>query len=265
MLRPVDLFYWFVFRLCRLLEHFTGRAEMISKNRSELASWKKKLTSLYPKWYDGEISLVGVPPPEKDELITASGDKMKNAAMAWNLKFQQRKYLADLRLSKDAFAGKVICDLGAGPHPNALCFEGCEVYGTDHLMDEYRRIGYPMEEYGGRYHFVDGKLEKMPFEEGFFDAVIAVNSLDHIDDLAEASMEIRRVLKRNGLIRFIVEYHEPDLNEPIELNDDVMLHHFNWVAGFHKVHESRTDWSWGGPKEGAEAHSERRFALWSNF
>jgi ubiquinone/menaquinone biosynthesis C-methylase UbiE len=132
-------------------------------------------------------------------------------------------------------------------------------------MDEYRRVGYPMEEYYERYHFVDSKLEKMPFEDGFFDAVIAVNSLDHIDDLAAASMEIRRILKRNGLVRFIVEYHQPVLNEPIELNDNMMHHHFNWIAGFRKVHETRTDWSWCGPKEGAEERPDRRFALWSNF
>ena len=35
----------------------------------------------------------------------------------------------------------------------------------------------------------------MPFEDGFFDAVISVNAIDHVNDFAETAKEIKRVLK----------------------------------------------------------------------
>ena len=74
-----------------------------------------------------------------------------------------------------------VLDVGSGPFPSALCFQGCDIYNLDPLMDKYIAAGYPLHCYESRARFVQAKAEAIPFEDGFFDAVISVNAIDHVD------------------------------------------------------------------------------------
>ena len=76
-------------------------------------------------------------------------------------------------------------------------FEGCkEKYCVDHLIEKYQELGYPQKDFFNDVDFVNSKSESMPFENGYLDAVISVNALDHVDDFEKTSTEIKRVLKK---------------------------------------------------------------------
>lgn len=90
------------------------------------------------------------------------------------------------------------------------------------------------------YMFHCASAEKMPFADAFFDAVISVNAIDHVDDFAAVALEIKRILKSNGLFCMHVHYHRATKCEPIELNDQVFIKHYSWVSNLRNGFESRT-------------------------
>lgn len=206
---------------------------LANKNFAELYFWKVELEN-YLQWYNGKIDLYGIKSPRKNQKIVSFGSDLSNSVATWNKVFQERKYLNDLRLSKDAFINHRVCDIGSGPLPSALCFEKCDIYGTDHLIKEYGRIGFPMNVYENRYHFIDSKSETMPYPDNYFDAVISVNAIDHVDNFALTVLEIKRVLKENGKVRIHMHYHSRTDTEPIELSDKMVKGSFKWLKGFKK-------------------------------
>ncbi len=123
------------------------------------------------------------------------------------------RYKHDLYLNDDSFVEKRILDLACGPHCGIIGFQGAEKYGVDHLIDEYRKIGYPLDEHGVEY--CNAKSEKLPYPNDFFDAVLCVNALDHVDDVSDSLREISRVLKPNGRFLAQINLHKtPSLCEP---------------------------------------------------
>jgi len=229
------------------------------KNEAELKFWEEELNR-YKNWYDGKISLYKTPPPTNKEKVRLNKDKFKNAAMTWNKVFQEQKYLIDLDLKKNIFADMRILDIGAGPHPSSLCFDGAEVYGVDHLMANYSKLGYPMGEYDHRYHFIQSDAEKMPFPNTYFDAVISVNAIDHVDNLTKVSMEIKRVSKPKLKFRMHVHYHPKTITEPLELNDQIFRSTFSWVPKLHKIHESQYK-----DIGRSQAAPGELYVVWTNF
>ncbi len=69
-----------------------------------------------------------------------------------------------------------------------------EVYGCDIGKEAIRMAKKDPQ---GVY-FIIGKSDRLPFKNGFFDAVYARHVLEHLDELDAAMVEIRRVLKKNG-------------------------------------------------------------------
>jgi ubiquinone/menaquinone biosynthesis C-methylase UbiE len=133
-------------------------------------------------------------------------------------------------------------------------FLNCEIYGLDPLIADYARIGYLMTGHD-RYQFLGAAAEKIPFAGGAIEAVISVNSIDHVDDLKSASNEIRRVLRNDGLFRMHVNYHSKAIAEPQVLSDRIFRSLFSWVPNLRKISES-------GPLSSDDVDNH---ALWSNF
>lgn len=205
------------------------------KYEAELNFWKKELEN-YQEWYDGELKeLFGEPSPDDSKKVTAYSKK-DAAILTWLKIHQMAKYLDDLMLDKGAFSSKRILDVGSGPFPSATVFENCEVYCLDPLLPDYIKMGYPIHYYN-RAKFVYGFSEAMPFPDHFFDAVLFVNSLDHVNDLKKTSSETRRVLKPSGMLRMHVHYHRKTDTEPLEISDKVILENFAWCQGLSKIRE----------------------------
>lgn len=187
------------------------------------------------EWYEGKIAhLEGIPAPT-DEMKVRGYDLKQNAILTFRNAAIWR-YPKILCIPTDYFKGKRILDVGCGPHGLALAFAGCEVYGLDPLADWYRDLAFPIDSYSDRFICVEGSAESMPFEHNSFDAVISVNSIDHVDDFRAAASEISRVLRPDGILRMEVQYHRPTITEPWSLSDDIVIEHFGHL-GIEKIHE----------------------------
>lgn len=128
-----------------------------------------------------------------------------------------KRYAVTLSLPEDAFQGKRVLDLGCGPFCGLIGFADCEKFGADHLADEYRRIGYPLDDHGIAYAAACG--ERLPYPHAYFDVVTCINALDHVDRPGAVIREIARVLKPDGRLMGQVNFHDqPTATEPHKLD-----------------------------------------------
>jgi SAM-dependent methyltransferase len=231
-------------------------APKVSKQDAELIFWQNEIQR-YQKWFSGELSpLYTTPSPANDQKIKAPNSK-DASILTWHKLHQEAKYLEDLKLPSDAFQGMKLLDVGSGPMPSATCFRGSQLFCIEPHLPKYLEAGFPLHYYGN-VTFIHGVSEAMPVESNFFDAVIAVNAIDHVDNIWETASEIRRVLKSGGGISIHVHYHAPTKCEPISINDSLMQKLFGWCDNFRKVGTSRRCFS-------VEVPDNESFALWSNF
>jgi len=132
------------------------------------------------------------------------------------------RYKKDLYLEDDSFKGKRVLDVGCGPHGGLIGFTDCDKYGVDHLIEEYKKIGYPLDKHGIKYY--QAKSEKIPFPNSYFDVVVCVNALDHFDSLKKTLKEISRVLKKGGKFIGQINFRDkPTVTEPIVLNHKILI------------------------------------------
>jgi SAM-dependent methyltransferase len=219
------------------LEKFTGIITGKEKQNAEVRFWQKEIAR-YVQWYNGELKeLYGHPSPTSNKVHAATPEI--SAILTFFEIHQKPKYLRDLLMDKNDFGGSRLLDIGSGPFPSALCFANCEVYCLDPLFDRYLGAGFPIHCYASRARFVQAPAEAIPFSDGFFEAVISVNAIDHVDDFEKTALEIKRILKPGGRFRMHVHYHPKTTAEPLELNDDVFLKNYSWVANIKKWQESR--------------------------
>ncbi|MDB5255059.1 MAG: Methyltransferase type 11 [Candidatus Nomurabacteria bacterium] len=228
----------------------------ISKEGAEVDFWKDFLAQVQ-LWYRGELPLLyGEPAPSVERKIVVHSVK-DSAILTWFEVHQKTKYREDLLLEKDAFAGMKILDVGSGPYPSAAVFEDAELYCLDPLLADYIKIGFPLHYYNN-VKFISGTSENIPTEDNFFDAIISVNAIDHVNDLAATGLELKRVLKSGGKMRMHIHYHKKVVTEPIEMNDEVVKKVFSWCEGFKKISESKD-------KRGfALTDDSEMYTVWSN-
>ena len=82
--------------------------------------------------------------------------------------------------------------------------------GLDHSEESLRRSRKVNAEFlGARCNFQQGTAEKLPYEDGCFDFVTAMESIYFWDDLRTCFCEVNRVLKKSGLFIIGVEAADP--------------------------------------------------------
>jgi ubiquinone/menaquinone biosynthesis C-methylase UbiE len=84
--------------------------------------------------------------------------------------------------------------------------------------------GWPLFEYEAK--FINMGAESLPYPVAYFDAVISVNALDHVDNFERVAAEMERVLRPGGGLYFEVEFHAPTVTEPLELNEAKVIQAF---------------------------------------
>jgi SAM-dependent methyltransferase len=222
------------------------------KNSRELDYWRKNIDSMID-WYRGKKEWRFAFPAEHEKEFRY--DLRKNAIMTYvKRETTAATYLSDLRLASSSFAGMRVADIGSGPFPTLLVFENCERYCLDHLIDDYRKLGYPLDEYESEVTFVNCKSEAMPFDDDFFDVVLSRNALDHVDDFDATSKEIKRVLRPDGVLCILVNCHKPTKTETQSLSDDIIQRAFGEL-GVQKVTETQGAWGF----------TDGKTVLWSNM
>lgn len=241
---------------CTMALDASEQEAKLQKQAAELKFWRQEIER-YRKWFRGELSpLHKTPSPREHEKVRATNEK-DASILTWHRLHQEVKYLENLELPPDAFENMKLLEVGSGPMPSATCFKGSRLYCLEPLLPEYLQAGFPLHYYEN-VRFIHGVAEDIPIRDDFFDAVIAVNSIDHVDNLEDAAKEIRRVLKPGGRFRMHVHYHRATVCEPIEIDDDLFGEMFGWCGELTKLSCSTTSHSWDLP-------DGQSFAVWTNF
>ncbi len=126
------------------------------------------------------------------------------------------------------YAGLRMLDVGCGPRGSLEWAEmAAERVGLDPLAERYRELGT------GRHamRYEAGGAEEMPFEDGHFDVVSTLNSLDHVDNLEAAVAEITRVTASGGTWLLVVEADAPaTATEPQTIPWDFLDDREGWTV-----------------------------------
>ena len=94
-------------------------------------------------------------------------------------------------------------EIGTGASGGFLCVLSNikQKYSLDIISDELDKIG--MLPFKNKINYLNGRAEKMPFDNEDFDLVIISNTLDHCEDMNKVVSEIKRVLKPGAYVLFV--------------------------------------------------------------
>lgn len=228
---------------------------IIRKQQSEVHFWQCEIQQ-YIAWYNGELPyLYYTPSPHPEERIVADTIS-ESAILTWTELHQKPKYLNELQIKPSDFSGKKVLDVGAGPIPSATCLENCHIYSLDPLHSVYKKLGFPQHLYPN-VTFIEARAENIPVEDHFFDAIISVNAIDHVDDLPKVARELCRIAKPDCAFRMHIHYHSATVCEPIEIDDEIITSLFDWVKGLRIIAKQQKSFS--NTVDGME-----RYVLWGN-
>jgi 2-polyprenyl-3-methyl-5-hydroxy-6-metoxy-1,4-benzoquinol methylase len=91
--------------------------------------------------------------------------------------------------------GSRVLDAGCGCGNVSMPFTGRhEIYGVDAQPEA---IEYCLKNCRGTYYV--SELEKLPFAEGFFDCILCMDTIEHLEKPEISLAEFRRTLKKGGL------------------------------------------------------------------
>lgn len=93
------------------------------------------------------------------------------------------------RAARETPSGARILDAGAGECPYAELFHHCEYVAADWAKSIHA---------GGRPVDIVAPLDRLPVEDGSFDAVLSTQVLEHVQDPQAVLSELRRVLVGEG-------------------------------------------------------------------
>lgn len=114
-----------------------------------------------------------------------------------------RKFLKDIK-------NKVILDIGCGVGTLLLMLKenNNSVYGIDVSETGIKQA----RENGLACDLVDLNIETLPFTESYFDIVICLETIEHLENPYHCLREIRRILKPEGM--FLVSIPNPKILHP---------------------------------------------------
>jgi 2-polyprenyl-3-methyl-5-hydroxy-6-metoxy-1,4-benzoquinol methylase len=193
-------YWWYRNRILKTFRRWAGGVK--AKRAAETSFWRERYANLTA----GCVSQ-----QDKDQACLQR---------IWDEVFP--RYQKFLFVQPDSFAGLKVVDVGCGPTSGLYGFQDCEKYAVDHLLDEYREIGYPLDQHNMIYR--NARLEKTGLQTGEFDRVLCVNALDHVDHVRQCVREISRLLKPGGEFLAQIGFHDkPTPTEPHVMRHDQLL------------------------------------------
>ena len=135
-------------------------------------------------------------------------------------------FTTQFELIPEFFAGKRVLDIGCGPRGSLeWATMAAERVGLDPLADTYRELG--IDQHAMTY--VTAGAENMPFDAASFDVITSLNSLDHVDDIDRAIVELSRVAVDRATLLLTVEVeHPPTATEPQVLEWEILARFTAW-------------------------------------
>lgn len=95
----------------------------------------------------------------------------------------------------------VCLEIGSGPTPFLDFFPECTKFALDPLMDYYIST-FSMPE---KIRYIKGIGENLPFQDNYFDILLAINTLDHVHSPKKFIDETIRCLKKGGVLYIVVD------------------------------------------------------------
>lgn len=127
-------------------------------------------------------------------------------------------------------------EVGCGPFTNIRLISKCckinKIYCCDPLIYVYKSFNLTWlssQILKNRIKISSNKCENLKFDNNYFDLVVCINVLDHVQDVEKCLKEIARVVKRGGFIIFGQDLSdEKDLTKRMVRNDighPIKIHH----------------------------------------
>jgi SAM-dependent methyltransferase len=101
------------------------------------------------------------------------------------------------KISADVSFDRVL-EIGGGATQLIDYFQSKEKHALDPLSDFFQRVFVSV--LNPLVSWQKGKSEELPYSDGYFDAVVICNVIDHTDNPSKTLKEIYRVLKKGGLV-----------------------------------------------------------------
>lgn len=95
-----------------------------------------------------------------------------------------------------------VLEIGSGAAGIITYIESNHKFAIDPLENFYSSVQKYKSIRDSKVKYSTGKAEKLPYEEEYFDLIIIDNVLDHCENPDKVLLEMRRVLKSNGVIYF---------------------------------------------------------------
>ncbi len=137
----------------------------------------------------------------KDDLITTGNVDHAD----WNFKLilgyiQKTRFKLCLKLmGRHQFNRILEIGYGSGVFIPELKNYGKEIYGVD-IHNFNNEVTSILNKKDIKVKLFSGSVEKMPFEDNFFDLIVSVSAIEFIDNIENACHEIKRVLKKDGYL-----------------------------------------------------------------
>lgn len=129
-------------------------------------------------------------------------------------------YCHYLSVRKTTFKGKILLDVGCGPHGAVGWFDTQLTFGVDPLANRYH-LNFDLSK--DNVVYLNTGVEKIPLIDSSVDVVISRNAIDHVDSLPSAINEIYRIIKHGGTLLMAVNYQEEQtITEPVVINDHTL-------------------------------------------
>lgn len=183
----------------------------------------------------------------ESEVSANDVDKMQKELAFWREWFQQHGlgprtgYYRDFMLNMgglddvDFFDDRICLDIGCGPMGSLTWLPNAKAaIGLDPLAGSYMEFDIASHD----MLYLQAHAEMIPLPDDYADVVFSMNSLDHVDRLAAACREIRRVLKPGGHFMGSLNLNEPVTpTEPWVLTEDLLSEILfqDWEAEFYRV------------------------------
>jgi len=107
----------------------------------------------------------------------------------------------DLRKYVNISRDTRVLQIGCGPEDIIHYWTPGKPYAVEPLLDYFNEIGILQT---GRVKMKKGMGEKIPFSDNFFDIIVINNVLDHCRNPPKVISEIRRCLRKSGILYFRV-------------------------------------------------------------
>jgi len=100
-------------------------------------------------------------------------------------------------LARQRFRRMLEVGYGSGVFMPELARHCDELYGID-PHNQHQAVSEVLARFDVAARLFSGSVSSLPFGDQFFDCVVAVSTLEFVDDLEAACLEIKRVLKPEG-------------------------------------------------------------------